>query len=638
MPANTSEFHRFSALALRDLLARGELSPTEVTRAFLDEAIARNEFHGAFSAITETQAMERARQLERERGSNWKSTADLSPLWGLPHADKDLERRTGVPTGYGSAAGGQVPDTSDDAVELADALGTVSLGKTSTSEFGLFGYTEPVAGVPARHPQNSEYGAGGSSGGAASAVAAGLLPVAIGSDGGGSIRVPAATVGIVGLKPTRGAIPIDQERDTPTGVVHGPLARNVADAKLLFTAMRETRPHRRAGSARGKATGEAKAKLASIPDLRFAWALDSPWNPTYKFTPSRANRQALLDALEILRQLGAGQPRSEGNSHSIMEISLADPAYGETFTGAWMRAAASLPSGIPLDQVEPLTRHLIQSGRALTRQQIEQNQADCAAYRRRILDQLADIDVLVTPCLGLDPLPIGSFPADPEANFAKQSEYSPYTSWVNLAGLPALTLPVGVYELENGKTRLPFNVQLVAVPGQDDLLLSIGQAMERLVGTLERPVRDPGDAWAITSSGQKLWGRFGAAGLLLWDPRENTVLLQLRATGSHHGGTWGIPGGARHWHEPALDAALREAAEEAGVPANLVRPLSQHVLQIETWSYTTVVAEATQSFTPRIQDWESTALEWVPVESVPQLPLHPGFGNSWPHLREKLGK
>lgn len=147
--------------------------------------------------------------------------------------------------------------------------------------------------------------------------------------------------------------------------------------------------------------------------------------------------------------------------------------------------------------------------------------------------------------------------------------------------------------------------------------------------------RDPGDAWAYGPDGTKAWGRFGAAGLLV-DDGAGRVLLQHRVEWSHHGGTWGIPGGARHQHEDAVTAALRESAEEAGVPEDGIALRHAAVLDLGFWDYTTVVGRARQPFEPVIADRESLALSWVPVAEVDDLPLHPGFGASWPALRAAI--
>ncbi|HEU5222914.1 MAG TPA: NUDIX hydrolase [Candidatus Lumbricidophila sp.] len=143
--------------------------------------------------------------------------------------------------------------------------------------------------------------------------------------------------------------------------------------------------------------------------------------------------------------------------------------------------------------------------------------------------------------------------------------------------------------------------------------------------------RDPGDAWVYGPDGSKFWGAFGAAGLLAIDPARG-VLLQHRVAWSHHGGTWGLPGGARHAGESAVHGALRESHEEAGVPAGAIRPLFTHLLDLEFWSYTTLVGEVTAPFDPTIGDAESLSFEWVPIPDVSSLPLHPGFEAAWPLL------
>ena len=144
-----------------------------------------------------------------------------------------------------------------------------------------------------------------------------------------------------------------------------------------------------------------------------------------------------------------------------------------------------------------------------------------------------------------------------------------------------------------------------------------------------------GDAWVVGPNGERFWGRFGAAGLLVHDPLRG-VLLQHRADWSHFGGTWGLPGGAMHEGESAVDGALREAAEEAAVPADAVEVLFTSVVDLGFWSYTTVVARMVRPFEAHMADVESIELRWVTVDGVGELPLHPGFGDAWPELRARL--
>ncbi len=149
--------------------------------------------------------------------------------------------------------------------------------------------------------------------------------------------------------------------------------------------------------------------------------------------------------------------------------------------------------------------------------------------------------------------------------------------------------------------------------------------------------RDSGDAWVEGPDGRRFWGRYGAAGLLVHDESAG-VLLQHRAEWSHFGGTWGLPGGARHEGESAVDGAIREAGEEAGVPADALEIAFTSTLDLGYWSYVTVVVRAARLFEASIGDAESLELRWVPVEDVETLPLHPGFASSWPALRSRLGE
>ncbi len=145
-----------------------------------------------------------------------------------------------------------------------------------------------------------------------------------------------------------------------------------------------------------------------------------------------------------------------------------------------------------------------------------------------------------------------------------------------------------------------------------------------------------GDGWVECSCGQRHWGRFGAAGLLV--SHAGRVLLQHRAPWSHHGDTWGVPGGARRSDEDALTAALREAKEEAGVDADVVTPYVSVLDDHGPWSYTTVLARTDHEFTALATDPESVQLQWVSTDEVPHLPLHPAFRVTWSTLRPLLDR
>lgn len=148
-------------------------------------------------------------------------------------------------------------------------------------------------------------------------------------------------------------------------------------------------------------------------------------------------------------------------------------------------------------------------------------------------------------------------------------------------------------------------------------------------------LRDPGDAWVEGPDRTKYWGAFGAAGVVVFHP-DVGVLLQHRAEWSHHGGTWGIPGGAIRQGEDAVTGALREANEEAGVPSELVTVLFTQLYDLGFWSYTTVVVQTRELFEPVMGDAESEALAWIHLDDVTSFPLHPGFAASWPSIKEQL--
>lgn len=154
-------------------------------------------------------------------------------------------------------------------------------------------------------------------------------------------------------------------------------------------------------------------------------------------------------------------------------------------------------------------------------------------------------------------------------------------------------------------------------------------------------MRGDGDGWVIDTDGSRYWGVNGAAGLLLRTPHPQgrvRILLQHRAVWSHQGGTWGLPGGARDSHECAVDTALREAQEEAGLDPADIRVTAALVTHRATagWTYTTVIAEADHPL-HTVANGESTELRWVDEADVDALPLHPAFGQAWPMLRERLG-
>ncbi len=456
------ELHHLTAMDQLELLRRGELAPVELTAHYLERIARLDPDLGAFAEVTPDAARARAAALE--------GSSRALPLWGLPLADKDLVARAGVPTRYGSRLfADHVPAVSDELAAVLDGVGAVSLGKTSAPEFGFPSYTEPLAGSPARNPYDPSLGAGGSSGGAAVAVAAGLIPFAPGSDGGGSIRIPAAACGLVGLKPARGRIPAGSGFPSLAGlVVPGPIARTVADAALLLDALVGAGRYDWATAAPGW-DGGAFLNAAVRGEGRFSIGItrSSPWETHYEIAVAPEAEAALAEAIADLAAL----------DHGLEEFALeAEPGYGPAFRTIWQAGAAQLPvEGAQLAQVEPLTRWLIERGRALSARALAEALGWLAGYERRLISQLARFDAVLTPALALTPRPLGWYDAeDGERNFAQQCQYTPFTSLVNVSGLPAIVLPVA--QTSDG---LPMAVQLIGRPGREDVLLAIGAQLER---------------------------------------------------------------------------------------------------------------------------------------------------------------
>ncbi|WP_150952013.1 amidase [Microbacterium testaceum] len=457
--------HDLSLVAQLDALRVGDLSPAELTVHYLDR-IDRHRGLGAFAEVTPDAALRRAADLARP--------ADGS-LWGLPLADKDLVARAGVPTRYGSRSRvDHVPTASDPLAVALDAAGAINLGKTSTSEFGLTGFTEPLIHAPARDPWRESAGAGGSSGGAAVAVAAGLLPAAVGSDGGGSIRIPSATVGVVGVKPSRGRLPIGSGFDSPDGLsVTGPIARSAEDAGLLLDALVGLAPFRYATAAPGAGPFVEAARRAPGA-LRVGVTTVSPWDDAEDIRLDADAKTAFDTATAWLDDTG----------HAVTDADWHPFGYAELFHVLWRASAARIPlSDADAEFVEPLTAWLVREGRRLGALELLDGLAAARAFERRTIADFAGFDAVLMPALAQAPQPVGAYAGhSPERTFAMQVEYAPYSSFVNVAGLPALTIPV-----TTDAGGHPVSVQLVGRPGGEAVLLSLASQLEGRRGPLPHP-------------------------------------------------------------------------------------------------------------------------------------------------------
>jgi amidase len=461
-----SQIHELTMVALAAAIRNRELSPVEVANHYLRRTDELNAQVGAFYTVTAELAEEQARAAEKTVTSS-DDTAALPPLLGVPVPIKDLNMVAGVRQTLGSAVfEDHVPAEDDYVVRAIKAAGAVITGKTATPEFGLPCYTETVVGPPARTPWDLSRSAGGSSGGAAAAVAAGLAPAAQGSDGGGSIRIPASVCGLVGIKPSRGRVSEGPIVPDLFGLaVNGPIARTVADAALLLDVM----------------TGNYPGDMYTLPPLPegetfLGYARREPGRLRIARTITPAVEGALIHpdcvaayerATTALRELG----------HEVEDITLpVGPDVVPYFEALWYAHATLAPVDPAREErLLPFTRYMRGRGMAVSAGELVFAQAYLQAVMRPALAAMNAYDAILTPTLASPPVPVGYFTeVDPAANFERQKLFTPFTAAYNLSGQPAVSLP-----LHWNADGLPIGVMLAGRIGEEGTLISLSAQLEK---------------------------------------------------------------------------------------------------------------------------------------------------------------
>jgi aspartyl-tRNA(Asn)/glutamyl-tRNA(Gln) amidotransferase subunit A len=447
-----------SATELAAAIRKRRLSPVEAVEAALARIEERRELN-AFMAICADRARREARAAEVAAMSG----ELLPPLHGIPFSVKDLTNTEGVATTQGSALfAGQLPAGDAVAVARMRAAGAILIGKTTTPEFGHKPFTEGPFFGRTLNPQNKDFTCGGSSGGAAVAVAAGLGPIALGSDGGGSIRIPAACCGIVGLKATLGSIPNLQAPDLfGANSYVGPMARDIADTRLMFDVLAGPDSHDPYGQVgafprRALLDGE-KPRIALL--MRCGNILDPEVEAAVETT--MRHMEALGMTIEPIE----------------LDLVSMEPHFLVLLRSLLLARLGKNAAGSP-EKLDPTLLATIDAGRGYSAADLCAAQfarTDCFA---KVQDILSKFDLIASPTLSAPALPVGLDPLGSVSIAGRDTgtirgAWYPYTFPFNLTGHPALSMPCGM-----AAHGLPVGLQLVGRWHEDRYLLDVAGKLE----------------------------------------------------------------------------------------------------------------------------------------------------------------
>jgi len=445
----------FSVREISLLYRRKKLSPVEVVESCFKQIIKYNPALNALCLFDESQALRAARASERR----WMAGTALGPLDGIPATVKDWFHVKGWPTRYGSAVSGSIkqPEDSPPVARLREA-GAIFIGKTTLPEYGHKGVTDsPLTGIT-RNPWNMQKTCGGSSGGAAVAAATGMAFLNIGSDGGGSLRIPASFCGVFGFKPSPGIVPSWPPSLFSTLSAVGGITRRVDDMALLLDAL--TVPDTRDWHALPVPPPKFTRKInAALPKLRIGFA------PSINGTTSSPEMaEVMKGACKSLTALG-----------TVEEINLRCPHVVSVFNTHWAAAAFYLAENFGAkDRKKMDARFLcwIEKGNALTLHdylRAERERMTIGEYFKSLTDSY---DIIVTPTTAIPAFDAGkNMPAD--AGGKPWEDWTPFTYPANLAKLPAASLPAGMT-----KDGLPVGLQIMAGFLKDALVLQTAKRLE----------------------------------------------------------------------------------------------------------------------------------------------------------------
>jgi amidase len=451
------------ATELAQLVRDGEITSRELVEAALHRIEALEPELNAFTHVDPEGALAAA-ELVRP--------GDERPFAGVPIGIKDAVEVSGWPFTLGSDVFGDfVPSYDTFVVRRLREAGFVLVGKTSLPEFGVLPVTEPRRFGPTRNPWDTERTPGGSSGGAAAAVAAGMLPLAHGSDGGGSIRIPAACCGLVGLKPSRGRVSRGPAQGEDFLVQDGVLTRTVGETAELLDVLAGYEP---GDGSWAPPPSEPFATAAGRDPGRLRIGVTTDGAIQAELDPQC--ERALRDAAKLLAALGheveqIDAPWRGQDLLPVFTLVFGTPVAMGVFFGA--QVTGREPSE---ELVEPLTWTIWNGIRERTALDYMLARTQLSAVSRGIVALWNDFDVVMTPALAQRPVRIGEIDArgdDLWADFRRSGEFTPYTAVFNITGQPAISLP-----LFHGEDGLPLGVQLAGRPADEATLLSLGAQLE----------------------------------------------------------------------------------------------------------------------------------------------------------------
>ena len=453
----TAELPFLSIAHAARLLQAGEISSVELTRACLVNIDSRNSELNTFITVMADSALSDAATADRETGAG----EIRSPLHGIPIAIKDLIDVAGVRTTAGSALfADRIAQRDASMVAELRAAGAVLIGKTNLHEFAYGGSSIVSHFGPVRNPLAPEYVAGGSSGGSAAALAAGMCLGAIGTDTAGSIRLPSAYCGVVGLKPTFDTWPTDGVIPLSWSYDHvGPMARSVGDVALMKASLFS--PY---GAVGARVSTAAENAMLAIARMRVGIARRFFWEDL-----DPEVERACANAVRMLQEMGASV---QDCSVPVNNDRTVQSSESYTYHKRWAEESP--------EKYQPETLRRINAGAGYSASDYILASAELRALRAGASSLFEDVDVLLTPTVPIPPTKISELEAHPETLRPCELLMLRNTRPFNALGIPAISIPCG-----KTTTGLPIGVQIAGAPGRDEMeLITVAAALEKALAGL----------------------------------------------------------------------------------------------------------------------------------------------------------